>query len=116
MSDHRPASQPDDLARLLWERMNAGDLDGIVALYEPDAVLALPGGRVATGSAEIREAFEKLLASQSSFAPGEQRPVLLVGDLALTSARLASGAVTAEVARRQGDGSWRWVIDQPAVH
>jgi len=110
-----PAAEPNDIARLLWERMNAGDLDGIVALYEPAAVLALPDGQVATGHAAIRAAFGKLLAAQSNFLPGEQRPALQVGDLAFTSARLASGAVTAEVARRQSDGSWRWMIDQPSV-
>ncbi|KAB2366200.1 hypothetical protein F9B16_39895 [Actinomadura montaniterrae] len=35
------ASLPDDLSRLVVERLNAGDVDGLVALYEPDAVLAL---------------------------------------------------------------------------
>jgi hypothetical protein len=40
---------------------------------------------------------------------------LRVGDLALTSTRLGSGQVTAEVARRQPDGTWRWVIDQWSV-
>jgi hypothetical protein len=37
------------------------------------------------------------------------------GDLALTSTRLPAGGAAVEVARRQPDGSWRWVIDQPAV-
>jgi hypothetical protein len=37
------------------------------------------------------------------------------GDLALTSTRLANGTVTVEVARRQPDGTWLWVIDQPNV-
>jgi hypothetical protein len=29
--------------------------------------------------------------------------------------RADGGGATVEVARRQADGSWRWVIDQPAV-
>ncbi len=41
------AAEPEDLARLLMERVNAGDLDGVVALYELEAVLALPGEEVA---------------------------------------------------------------------
>jgi hypothetical protein len=28
---------------------------------------------------------------------------------------LANGVVTVEVARRQADGTWLWVIDQPNV-
>jgi hypothetical protein len=43
---------------------------------------------------------------------GHQQPILRVGDLALTSTRLHDGGVTAEIARRQPDGTWRWVIDQ----
>jgi hypothetical protein len=37
------------------------------------------------------------------------------GDLALTSTRLPDGSVTAEIARRQGDGTWLWVIDQFSI-
>jgi hypothetical protein len=32
--------------------------------------------------------------------------------LALTSTRLADGTVTGEVARRQADGTWLWVLDR----
>jgi hypothetical protein len=28
---------------------------------------------------------------------------------------LASGGATVEVARRQPDGTWRWVIDNPNI-
>jgi hypothetical protein len=37
---------------------------------------------------------------------------LVNGDLALTSTRLVGGGVTVEVARRQPDGTWLWVIDR----
>ena len=114
--DARPsASRPEDLSRLVVERLNAGDVEGLVALYEPDAVLALPGGEVATGHAEIRRAYERLVADKPTFAPGQQLPTLQNGDLALTSVRLADGGVTVEVARRQPDGTWLWVIDQPSL-
>lgn len=35
-----PALEPEDLARFFVVRANAGDVDGLVALYETDAVLA----------------------------------------------------------------------------
>jgi len=44
------ARQPEDLDRLFLERANAGDVDGVVDLYEPDAVLAFPPGRLARKS------------------------------------------------------------------
>ena len=113
-ADTERAASPEDLSRLIVTRLNAGDSDGLVALYEPDAVLALPGGQVATGSDEIREAYERLLADRPIVEPGTPRPTLRAGELALTSSRLADGVVTIEVARQQEDGTWLWVIDQPA--
>jgi ketosteroid isomerase-like protein len=109
------ASQPEDLSRFVVERLNAGDVDGLVALYQPDAVLALPDGQIATGRAEIRKAYEHIVASHPTFEPGQQLPTLVNGDLALTSVRLPGGGVTVEVARRQPDGTWLWVIDQPSL-
>lgn len=106
---------PEDLSRLILDRLNRGDVDGLVALYESDAVLALPGGQTATGSDEIRRAYELFVADSPVFEPGVQQPTLVSGDLALMSSRLADGVVTAEVARRQADGSWLWVLDQPNI-
>lgn len=114
-SDAERATQPEDLSRLLVQRLNNGDVDGLTALYEPNAVLALPGGGIATGLQEIRRAYERLVADRPRFEPGTQQPTLLCGDLALTSSRLTNGAVTVEVARRQADGTWLWAIDQPTV-
>ena len=114
-ADRERAAQPEELSRFILERLNAGDVDGLVALYEPDAVLALPDGQVATGAEEIRKAYERMVTGRPIFAPGTQRPTLRCGDLALTSSRLANGVVTVEVARRQPDGTWLWVLDQPDV-
>jgi ketosteroid isomerase-like protein len=109
------AAQPEELSRLVVERLNAGDVEGLVALYEPDAVLALPNGQVATGTSEIRQAYEHLVADRPTFAPGQQQPTLRSGDLALTSVRLVDGGITVEVARRQPDGMWLWAIDHPSL-
>jgi ketosteroid isomerase-like protein len=114
-AERERAIQPDDLSRLIVQRLNAGDVDGVVALYEPDAVLALPDGQVATGAEEIRAVYDQLLADKPAFVPGTQRATLRCADLALTSSRLASGVVTAEVARRQPDGTWLWVLDRPNI-
>jgi ketosteroid isomerase-like protein len=113
--DRERATQPEELSRFIVERLNAGDVDGLVALYERDAVLASPDGHVAMGAEEIRKAYERLVAGGPTFAPGTQRPTLRCGDLALTSSRLTNGVVTVEVARRQPDGTWLWVLDRPDV-
>jgi ketosteroid isomerase-like protein len=110
-----PALDPEDLARFFVSRANAGDVEGFVALYEPDAVLAGPEGQTLVGTEAIRGFYAELLADRPQFEPGEQRPALRRGDLALTSSRLGNGTVTAEVARRQPDGTWLWAVDQLAI-
>ncbi|NGN67507.1 nuclear transport factor 2 family protein [Streptomyces sp. A7024] len=107
------ANEPNDLGRYFIERANAGDVDGLVALYEPDAVLAFPPGSLATGHAEIRKVYEQFVAAAPVLSPGRQHPALVTGDLALTSTTLDNGDMTVEIARRQPDGSWLWVADQP---
>lgn len=110
-----PALEPEDLARFFVSRANAGDVEGLVALYEPDAVLAGANGQTMVGTEAIRRFFAELLIDRPQFEPGEQSPALRWGDLALTTSRLTNGTVTAEVARRQPDGTWLWTIDQPAI-
>jgi ketosteroid isomerase-like protein len=115
MTTDERAAEPEDIARLFLERANAGDVDGLVALYEPDAVLAFPDGGVTVGRDAIREMYRRLLADRPRFTPGDPHPALRHGDLALTSTRLAGGRATAEVARRQPDGTWLWILDRPNV-
>ncbi|KQP10314.1 hypothetical protein ASF28_04000 [Methylobacterium sp. Leaf99] len=110
-TDTSRADAPEDLARLFNARANAGDVAGLVALYEPDAVLAA-GAVVATGHAEIRKFYTDLLARKSDFPAVETLPALRNGNLAMTFARLPNGHVSVETARRQDDGGWLWVIDQ----
>jgi ketosteroid isomerase-like protein len=110
-----PARDPQDLERLLVSRERAGDVDGMVALYEPHAVLDYGGEQVAVGREAIRSVFADLVAAGRKFQVGDQQMAVVSGDLALTSTRLPDGTVTAEVARRQGDGTWLWVIDRFAI-
>jgi hypothetical protein len=118
MSDvikREPVYDPQDLERLLVARQNAGDVDGMTALFEPDAVIDCGGGRLLRGLEAIRSFYVETVATGRKFAFGEQRPALICGDLALTSTRLPDGHVTSEVARRQSDGTWLWVIDRYSV-
>jgi ketosteroid isomerase-like protein len=110
-----PALQPEDIARFFVERANAGDVEGVVALYESDAVVAGPNGTVVAGHAAIRAFYTDLFAAKIQFEYGDQRPALRQGTIALTSTRLKNGTVTTEIARQQPDGTWLWVVDQPVI-
>ncbi|GAA2594405.1 hypothetical protein GCM10010435_86760 [Winogradskya consettensis] len=114
MADHEKALRPEDLTRLFVERANARDAAGIAALYEEDAVMAYPPGQQTVGRVAIREFWEKVLTSAPRFEQEPPLPTLIRGDIALTSTppRDGSGA-RAQVVRRQSDGSWLRLLDQP---
>ena len=70
----KPARRPEDLSRFFIERANAGDIEGLVALYEPDAVLARPTGDAAKGEQAIRDAFHQMLAGQPGITAATDDP------------------------------------------
>lgn len=112
--DQVRATEPNQLLQLLVERVRQRDVDGLVALFEDDAVLDTGAG-LAEGAAAIREFWTDFVAQGVAVAAGTQSPPLINGDLALTSTVMPDGVVTVEIARRQADGSWRWVVDQPSL-
>jgi len=114
-ANRAPARDPQDLERFLIDRQHAGDVDGMVALFEPQAVVDCGEDKFLHGHQEIRAYFEQLVASGRKFARGQQQPALICGELALTSTRLPDGSVTAEVARRQSNGTWLWAIDRYTI-
>lgn len=111
---YEKAMHPEDITRLFVERSNAGDAAGVAALYAEDAVMAYPPGSRTVGRAAIQELWAAVLASRPHFVPEEPLPTLISGDLALTSTPPRDGAgARAQVVRRQPDGSWLRVLDQP---
>ena len=117
-----PATSPEQLHRLFEEAFNAGDLDALLALSEPDAALIPEPGVVVHGVDQIGPALKGFLDVGGKMKL-DTKKVVIVGDLAYLMNRwsltatnddgspLEMGAVTAEVARRQADGSWLYVID-----
>lgn len=110
-----PALDPQDLEPFFVPRQRAGDVEGMMALYEPDALVDRGDGRLLRGKEAIRSFFSEVVASGRKYNYGEQRPALICGDLALTSMRAPGGSITSDVARRQPDGTWLWVIDRFSV-
>lgn len=100
----------------------AHDVDGLMELYETGAALIGQPGSVARGSEQVRAALEGFLALKGPIEL-DSKLVLTVGDLAYLTCTwslsgtgpdgqpVTVGATSAEVARRQGDGTWRYIID-----
>ena len=110
-----PAKDPNDLEAFFVERANAGDVDGLVALYEPSAMLISGDGEIARGHAQLRDFFARFLSDHPRLEPSDQAPARVRGEFAVTTSRHSDGSVSAEIARRQADGSWLWLIDQFVV-
>ena len=116
MTVNEKALTPEDLTRLFVERANAGDGAGVADLYEPEAVMAYPPGEVTVGRDAILALWEQALAKAPTFEPEPPLPTLVSGDIALTSTIARDGAgVRAQVARRQADGTWLRLLDQPEI-
>jgi uncharacterized protein (TIGR02246 family) len=114
MPEYEKAMKPEDITRLFVERSNAGDATGVAALYEENAVLAYPPGDQTVGREAIRALWEKVLAHAPQFEQEQPLPTLISGDIALTSTPPKDGAgARAQVVRRQPDGSWLRLLDQP---
>jgi uncharacterized protein (TIGR02246 family) len=120
-----PARIPEECDRLFGEYVNAGDLDALVALYAPEASLVQHGGRVATGRPAIREVLGRVLAMHPTLRNDVVKVVAAADDLALVyndwsmSAKGPGGqpversGKAIEVVRRQPDGTWLFVADDP---
>jgi len=112
--NHEKALKPEDLTRLFVERANEGDAVGVAALYEEHAVMAYPPGSQTVGRDHIRELWAKVLANAPRFEQEPPLPTLISGDIALTATPPRDGAgARAQVARRQPDGTWLRLLDQP---
>ena len=118
-----PATEPEQIHQLFEQAFNAADLEALVALYEQDATLVPQPGVIVEGIDGIRESLRWLLDRDGRITI-ESKLVLRVEDVAFLSNRWSLsdgtmpdgtaadlGATTAEVARRQRDGTWLYVID-----
>ena len=113
-SERAGASRPEDVTRLFVERANAGDAEGMAALYEPDAVMAFPPGQMTVGREAIHALFEHLVKEIPHRPPEDPLSTVSNGDLAMTSTLAADGSgPRVQVVRRQADGTWLWVLDRP---
>jgi len=123
------AHEPEDLIREFIAAFNGGDLDGIVRhLYEEDVVsVPGPGPAVESGRDAVVRGLEHVLATGGKMSLASV-VAIRNGDLALTHTKvrltlpghepMERPVGSAEIARRQADGTWRYVVDNslgPAI-
>ena len=110
-----PAASPEQLSALFAKAIQAGDLDAVIALYEPDAVLHNQSGELRSGRDAIRQEMTPFAAMKPDFSITVDK-VITSGDIALlhntwsrSNPNLSGRAL--EVAHRQPDGTWLYIID-----
>ena len=110
-------NRPEDVSRRLHDLLGRAAFDEAAQLYEEDAVFVEVDG-IFQGREAIREAHRRFVAAGLRVLLGDH-VTYQVGDLALVqwawTVETATGdsmeGVSAEVLRRQQDGSWMFVID-----
>jgi ketosteroid isomerase-like protein len=115
---------PEQVLESIVTGINSGDLESLIPLYESEAAFAIEPGSLAPGAPGVREALNGFISMKGKLDLDVTR-VLEVDDLALVigvwsfngtgpdGEQVQLAAKNADVLRRQPDGSWRFVIDNP---
>ena len=115
---------PEQLLESIVDGINTGNLEALMSLYEPEAAFAAQPGVLAHGSSGVRQSLSAFIGMKGTLDLKVTR-VLEAGGLALVAGSWSfkgtgpDGAPetltgrNADVLRRQADGSWRFVIDNP---
>ena len=113
------AARAKDLIGLFSERFSKADIEGLLDLYEDDAVFPTYHG-TANGIDQICAVLQGYIVSGAKLVFTDQ-VAFETGDLALvqnawtltTAIGDTATGVTVEIARKQSDGNWKYVIDSP---
>jgi ketosteroid isomerase-like protein len=119
-----PTATPEQVLETIVTGINSGDLDSLMPLYESTAAFASQPGSLAHGSSGVSDALTGFISMNGKLDLQVTR-VLEVDDLALVTGvwsfdgtgpdgePVRLEAKNADVLRRQTDGTWRFVIDNP---
>jgi uncharacterized protein (TIGR02246 family) len=119
------ARTPEAVHAEWMKAFNAGNLAGMVALYEPDSVVVSePGGDVVSGLPALKENLRGYLSFGGQIDLRLQRCIRSTNLAILYSSWTMNGqapdgsevsmkGLTSDVVRRQEDGTWLVAIDNP---
>ncbi|MEU9993667.1 SgcJ/EcaC family oxidoreductase [Streptomyces sp. NPDC048045] len=116
----RRAETPQQVGTLFVEYLEAGDIEGLMSLYEPNAHFVPTPGTHLVGTDAIREALQQMIDTGARLKL-ELRDIRQAGDVALVSNHATlTGAgpepvisTTTEILRRRPDGGWVHAVDDP---
>jgi uncharacterized protein (TIGR02246 family) len=118
------AHKPEEWPRLFEFHLNAGEVEKVVALYEPGACFVADTGETLFGRDRIREVLARLIEQKTQLS-SQVRQVVALEDVAVLYTNFDGTTVDGsghlvdfmsraiEVLRRQQDGSWKLIIGDP---
>ena len=120
----RGRGTPEQVLKSIVDGINTGNLDALMPLYEPEAAFATQPGSLSHGLPGVRGALAGFIAMKGTLDLNVTRVLEANGLALVTTAWSFAGtgpdgepvrlaAQSADVLRRQADGSWRFVIDNP---
>ncbi|HEV2487852.1 MAG TPA: DUF4440 domain-containing protein [Terracidiphilus sp.] len=118
------ATSPEHAVELMDQAFNQGDLEELLSFYEDAAVVVTEAGKVARGPADLRAFFAQAIRSGLSanqlktYVIETDGIALFLSRWTLSSAGDSSAAVprtfiATSVFRKQSDGNWKVLIDNP---
>lgn len=119
-----PTNSPETTVREFFSAFSAGNVEAVLELYEPKAMLVAQPGQIAEGTAALRAALDWFLSMKPTLTMGKYS-LVVAGDLALSIAKwtltgtgsdgkaVQMEGTTSDVLRRQADSRWLFVIDNP---
>ncbi|HEX9810591.1 MAG TPA: DUF4440 domain-containing protein [Burkholderiales bacterium] len=119
-----PVTIPNDMSRAFVEALNAGSVEALLELYEPNVKYVIRSGKIIEGRAAVRETLERLVAAKGTIQI-DNTYCLISDNIALVRAQwsftgigqdrkpIESRGNSAEVLQRGADGRWRYLIDHP---
>jgi ketosteroid isomerase-like protein len=109
---------PEEICCLFSQYMAEGNLESLLALYDPEAVILNRAREMKKGHQGLREQLAPNAAARTRFEFRIKQEIQ-AGDIALLHTEWTklsperTSVYAIEVARRQHDGSWRWLIGDP---
>jgi uncharacterized protein (TIGR02246 family) len=114
--------EPGQVIKAWIELFNAGDLEGLLSEMYEDSIVLLPGPGAppVAGKDAVRAVLDGFLAMKGTMSLVATTE-LVNGDIALLHDRWrleapgseAMEGTTADVVRRQADGTWKYILDNP---
>lgn len=116
--------QPEDIPSAFDSALNRGDIDAVMMLFHPRAIMRMTDGTVAEGSVALRNALGNLIAVRPKLRNSIRR-VIRTDEIALVlldweiriappgQEEIVESGIATQVVERHEDGIWRLRISNP---